>query len=270
MSNSVHKEKIVVFDLDETLGNFIELGMFWEALENYYGHTLPDSYFFEIVDLFQEFLRPNIITILKFLLEKKKQGKCNSLMIYTNNQGPKTWARMISRYFDAKLGESTFDRIIAAFKVRGKVIEMCRTSNDKSVDDLFRCTQLQDNAEICFLDDQYHPLMDHKKVFYINVKPYTYSIPFRTMAERYYDNSPRKHELESKDIFVNTIEKFMNRYDYESEPKEVLEQEVDKIISKQILLHLKEFFKKGVIITKTRKNIRSRHTNKGTRKHNPK
>ena len=90
------------------------------------------------------------------------------------------------------------------------------------------------------------------------------------MAERYYDNSPRKHELESKDIFVNTIEKFMNRYDYESEPKEVLEQEVDEIISKQILLHLKEFFKRGVIITKTRKNIRSRHTNKGTRKHNPK
>ena len=86
MSNSVHKEKIVVFDLDETLGNFIELGMFWEALENYYGHKLPDPYFFEIVDLFQEFLRPNIITILKFLLEKKKQGKCNSLMIYTNNQ----------------------------------------------------------------------------------------------------------------------------------------------------------------------------------------
>ena len=27
--------KIVVFDLDETLGCFIELGMFWNSLENF-------------------------------------------------------------------------------------------------------------------------------------------------------------------------------------------------------------------------------------------
>ena len=109
MSNDVCKKKIVVFDLDETLGNFVELGMFWDALENFHGHKLPDQHFFELVDMFQEFLRPNILTILKFLLEKKQKGKCNSLMIYTNNQGPKSWARMISKYFDSKLGEQTFE-----------------------------------------------------------------------------------------------------------------------------------------------------------------
>ena len=32
--------KIVVFDLDETLGCFIEVGIFWDALEDYYGHNL--------------------------------------------------------------------------------------------------------------------------------------------------------------------------------------------------------------------------------------
>ena len=26
--------KIVVFDLDETLGSFVELGMFWDAIKN--------------------------------------------------------------------------------------------------------------------------------------------------------------------------------------------------------------------------------------------
>ena len=30
--------KIVVFDLDETLGYFMELGMFWDALKAYIKH----------------------------------------------------------------------------------------------------------------------------------------------------------------------------------------------------------------------------------------
>ena len=38
MSKRVVKEKIVVFDLDETLGNFVELGMFWNALEDFHRH----------------------------------------------------------------------------------------------------------------------------------------------------------------------------------------------------------------------------------------
>ena len=92
MSSGVSKDKIVVFDLDETLGNFIELGIFWDALQNFHGHKLPDQHFFDIVDMFPEFLRPNILTILKFLLDKKRNGKCNSLMIYTNN-APTTWPK---------------------------------------------------------------------------------------------------------------------------------------------------------------------------------
>ena len=30
-----NKQKIVVFDLDETLGYFVELGIFWDSLHNY-------------------------------------------------------------------------------------------------------------------------------------------------------------------------------------------------------------------------------------------
>ena len=32
---NINGNKIVVFDLDETLGYFVEFGMFWEALINY-------------------------------------------------------------------------------------------------------------------------------------------------------------------------------------------------------------------------------------------
>jgi hypothetical protein len=181
---------------------------------------------------------------------------------------------MISRYFDEKLGEQTFDRIIAAFKIHGKVVEMCRTSHGKSVKDLFRCTKIKPDAEICFLDDQYHPLMEHPNVFYINVKPYVYNMPFREMAERYYDstntgtNTGTNIIVEDKEDFITTIEKFMKRYNYTTVPKEDIEQDVDKIISKTILLHLEEFFNNGAIVPKTRRRPRSRshHRKGGTRK----
>jgi hypothetical protein len=64
--------KIVVFDLDETLGYFTELGIFWDSLANYMKITqnpeLNQTHFNEILDLFPEFLRPNIINILNYLI----------------------------------------------------------------------------------------------------------------------------------------------------------------------------------------------------------
>ena len=57
--------KIVVFDLDETLGCFVEVAMFWEALEAYNGYNLLDDRFFEVLDTFPDFLRPKILIILE-------------------------------------------------------------------------------------------------------------------------------------------------------------------------------------------------------------
>ena len=69
--------KIVVFDLDETLGYFMELGMFWDALKAYIKNknskkiTIDQALFNNILDLYPEFLRPNIIGILSYLKKKK-------------------------------------------------------------------------------------------------------------------------------------------------------------------------------------------------------
>jgi hypothetical protein len=93
-------------------------------------------------------------------------------MIYTNNTGPKEWARNIINYFEKKINYKLIDQIIAAFKINGKQIEMCRTTHDKTHKDLIRCTKIPDNAEICYLDDVYYPEMSHKNVYYINIKPY--------------------------------------------------------------------------------------------------
>ncbi len=91
--------KIVVFDLDETLGSFVQCGIFWDSLSHYVTQThkkpLTQTDFNELLDLYPEFLRPNIITILTYLKTKKQSNCCHKMMIYTNNTGSKEWARYI-------------------------------------------------------------------------------------------------------------------------------------------------------------------------------
>jgi len=258
--------KIVVFDLDETLGCFIEVGIFWDALEDYYGHSLFKDKFFEVLDIFPEFLRPNIFKILEFVKEKKEKLQCDHVMIYTNNQGPKSWVKMISEYFNSTLEYELFDKIIAAFKVRNKIIEMCRTSHDKSVDDLIRCTKIPSNAEICFIDDQFHPLMEQDNVYYVHVKPYMFTMPFDKMAMRYFDkyldNPDDKENTVKKLDFIDSIVAFMKKYNFITRDKSDLEQNADKVVSKQLLIHLETFFKKGRMKnTRKQKNqLKSRNT----------
>ena len=160
--------KIVVFDLDETLGYFTEFGMFWDSLSHYIKiKALPyltQDDFNDTLDLFPEFLRPNIINILTYLKTKKKSTCCHKMMIYTNNNGPREWAHHIVGYFDKKLDYNLIDQIIAAFKVNGKHIEICRTTHNKTYQDFIRCTKLPANAEICFLDDTFHPGMSNEYI----------------------------------------------------------------------------------------------------------
>jgi phosphoglycolate phosphatase-like HAD superfamily hydrolase len=46
---------IVVFDLDETIGNFTELSIFWEALNKYSSDTLSHEDFSSYLTHFQNF-----------------------------------------------------------------------------------------------------------------------------------------------------------------------------------------------------------------------
>jgi hypothetical protein len=252
--NESPPKKIVVFDLDETLGCFIEISMFWNALEEYYGIKLANERFYNLLNIFPEFLRPNIINILHYLKDKKINNECDQIMIYTNNQGPKSWVYMISNYFNQTVDYELFDKIIAAFKVNGKIVELNRTSHGKSVKDLIRCTKIQTDTEICFIDDQYHPLMNHENVYYINLKPYVFSMPYQEMAERYFEKE-KKNIPEKKEIFVKKIVDYMNKYNFNINPKSNEEKEVEKVITKQIMIHLEDFFKKKKSHnTKKRKN----------------
>ena len=235
------KKKVVVFDLDETLGYFGQLGRFCNLLDEYYKNSNKSySIFNELMDLYPEFTRPNIINILKHLLQKKKENKCQAVMIYTNNTGERKWAEHIKAYFEYKLNSKIFEQIIAAFKINGKIVEINRTSHEKSVDDFFRCTKLPSDIEICFIDDLFHPKMNNDNVYYIHVKEYKHLLPATEMLNRYL-NSPLSSDIKNKDEFKQFT---MFNLKYNVVEKDKHEHEIDIIVSKKMLEHIKEFFEK--------------------------
>ena len=235
------KKKVVVFDLDETLGYFGQLGRFCNLLDEYYKNpNKAYSIFNELMDLYPEFTRPNIINILKHLLQKKKENKCQAVMIYTNNTGERKWAEHIKGYFEHKLNSKIFEQIIAAFKINGKIVEINRTSHEKSVDDFFRCTKLPSDIEICFIDDLFHPKMNNDNVYYIHVKEYKHLLPATEMLNRYL-NSSLSSDIKNKEEFKQFT---MFNLKYNIVEKDKHEHEIDIIVSKKMLEHIKEFFDK--------------------------
>jgi hypothetical protein len=253
--------RVIVFDLDETLGNFVELGVFCDLVEKYNKRKINFDEFYEIMDLYPQFLRPNIMKILQFLKEKKQKGDLNRVYIYTNNQGPKEWTEKIRFFLERKLNYKLFDKVIGAYKVNGKVVEHTRTTHDKTIPDLFRSTNIPKNSKICFIDDLYHPKMDNDNVYYINVKPYHVHIPFNIMAEKYYKQNT--NTINNKYGFVNYITMNMNRYDLSKIYKSPEDKKEDLAIGREIFADLQNFLKiKNNLKTKKQRTKQQRGTRK--------
>lgn len=242
--------KIVVFDLDETLGYFQELSFFIDAIENVLNINISKEDFNKLLDNYPEFLRPNIFSILDLIKNKKKKNNKIKVMIYTNNQNPKKWALDIKDYFNSKLNYDLFENVIGAFKINGQRIELSRTSHNKTYSDFIRCTKLPKNTNICFIDDQHHSGMINNNVYYIKVKPYMYSISFEEMAKRYYINNKLNIEMKT---FINNIALRMKSINLPIYEKSNDELNIDNIVSKSIIHHL-SLFLNGKIKEKTQKN----------------
>jgi|TARA_R110002074_G_scaffold101430_2_gene218977 hypothetical protein len=237
--------KIVVFDLDETLGYFTEFGIFCDCLNTYFkNNNYSERNFDSLLDLYPEFVRPKLFKILDYLKTKKMDNKCKKIMIYTNNQGPKSWAMDIKKYFNTKLNYKLFDQIIAAFKVKGKPVEIGRTSHDKTIDDLIRCTKIPQNVDLCFIDDVYHDGMVGDKVYYIHVKAYKHSLTLTEMLDTYLKSDIGNKSVPVKDRtnFETIMENEFKRYNYDVIKKTEKEQDIDNIVGKMIMQHLKKFF----------------------------
>ena len=249
--------KYVVFDLDETLGYFTELGIFWDSLKSVLKKNLTQHDFNKICDLYKEFFRPGIFSIITFLLKKKRSSSKTKLLIYTNNQAPKDWTYKIKNYIEDRFNSNIFDQVICAFKVNGKRVEMCRTTHSKTYNDLVKCTEAPKNSTFIFMDDQYHDKMRNELVEYLNIKPYTYHISFVDMINRLVKSDIGSDLIkDDKEVFKLNLLKEMKKYRFRVIKKNETELMVDKAVTKKMMLHLQKFLKSN---NKTRKNKHRKH-----------
>ena len=228
--------KVVVFDLDETLGYFVMFGMFWNTIISIFKKPLNQMDFNATMDLYPEFIRPNMVQILTFLKRKKEANKCSNLIIYTNNQGPEEWAIFIKTYFEWKIGGTIFDRIIPAYKVGGKQVAMGRTTHRKTYADFIRSSNVPANSKICFIDDVYHDEMNTNNVYCIQVRPYIYDLPYDIIIRRY---------LFANNLLVMNPNQFMtklNKYNHTFIPKTEEDYELDVKDTKRMVKQIKQFF----------------------------
>jgi len=91
--------------------------------------------------------------------------------------------------------------------VNGKIIDGRRTTNDKTITDLRRCSRIANTTQICFIDDQYHEDMNHPNLTYIKVPPYNYSIGYHEMVTLYYSKYPI---CRNKTEFISNMVHYMN------------------------------------------------------------
>jgi len=232
-----HKKKrptVIVFDLDETLGSYSDLKIMWD----YFKYNIS---FNSLLDLFPEFSRCGIFSILDFTYQKKLKGQCDKLFIYTNNQCSYEFVELISKYFSYKLGITDgelFDQIIRAFKVNGQIIEVFRTTQNKTHNDFIRCTLLPPKTQICFIDNSYFNEMENKRVYYIQPMSYHHGIHKEEIIKRltHFANKSILDKLYD-DLYAFPQDIFeKNRAYFETK------QKINKMVSKKIMYHIKDFF----------------------------
>ncbi len=231
-------KKIIVFDLDETIGYFTQLSVFKYAIESEINRQLKFTEFVLLMDLFQDYFRPDIFDIFYFLKQQKLKSNKIKVFIYTNNNGGRSWTYSIKKYIEHKINYKLFDRTILSWKdENGKILEKCRTSFNKSYKDLLKCGKLGKNDKICFLDDTHHDKMIHKNVYYIHLFKYKLKLSYEDMIFKLFKSN-------LKNIFKDINTSSSNIIDY------ILQDEANKYVEhilkpkynkKEILNEIKKF-----------------------------
>ena len=192
--------KIIVFDLDETIGYFEQL----ICIMNHTKKTTKNE-IFELIDLMPECFRTNLFEIFYFIVRLKIETKIKCVILYSNNNND-LFIDYILSYIHEKLNYKLFDLSISFnHKLRKKT---------KNINDLILCSDglLNNDSSICFIDDKEHEEMKHAKLYYINCEPYKYAIPSTIIYQRLSINikefekqkiSQSIHVLISKEIIKN-------------------------------------------------------------------
>lgn len=249
--------RVLVFDLDETLGSFTDLEILWSALKEYTNNNNPIE-FNLLLDLYPEFLRYGIKPILEYLLEKKKIGECSKIYIYTNNQCELGWVERITKYFDyyLKTRQTIFNQIIHAFKIGNRRVELGRTTSAKTHSDFIKCTLMPETTEIFFLDNSSYSQMKQDRIYYIQPKSYVHHLSTQEIIQRFTSSIlllsiPNTN----RDILKNYLLGYFIEHDaYNPGNPRIRDLELDILIAQKLMYHLRDFFYIANPNARTKKN----------------
>ena len=130
--------RVVVLDMDETLGAFAAFARYVAELKPY---VVTSTLFGHLLDQNQAYLRPGILEVLRFLSANRQLGRCR-VVLYTNNQNP-LWVKLVKHYLETKCGP-LFDHVMDGLDKR-------RTGN-KCVGDLLKCLRADKSTQFFFVE----------------------------------------------------------------------------------------------------------------------
>ena len=208
--------KYVIFDLDETLGTFVELSILWEFLQKNKNIRGQQS-FNKLCELFAtDYFRPGIFNALKYLMESKKKGLVKGVILYTNNTGSLEWLKNIISFLEKKSDAvGLFTELIPGFKphIKGKY---ARRHYAKTYNEIIRCAKIEKSAKIIFFDDIYHHMMKNNNVKYIHVAPYFHMVPRETIIRKLQNTKTGFGHIDKKGI--KTLNEYMYHFDIHYAP----------------------------------------------------
>ena len=87
--------------------------------------------------------------------------------------------------------------------------------------------------------------MEHERVNYINIKPYSHDLSFSVMIKRFIKKTKLGLQLSKQDkvAFTKFVKKFVKAYSFYATSKTAENKKIDQIISKKIMFHLQDFLK---------------------------
>ena len=232
------KKSYIIFDLDETIGQFVQLGHFYKGLMRYFKKVPSNSEFYQLLNRYDKYFRPKMFEILNHIKLHKIYDKSLKVIIYTNNQGGKKWVSKIKDFMELKIKYNLFDRIIGPHKIREELYEILRSTENKCYDDLVKIIDCNDTTNILFLDDKFYKEMLKDNVVYLLVKPYKYYYKTHELISIYL----KYNSVQNVNEFTRYISEYMKLYDETASKSHITNEDMD--MSNDILKHIKDFLLK--------------------------
>jgi len=192
-------EKNIIFDLDHTIGFFEQMVHMMNCCEL----TCP-----QLLHLFPEFFRPLLFDFFVSLLSYKKAGKIKSILLYSNNNNDFI-VKEIVRFIHDTIKDILFDEVIT-------LEHPLRKKKQKDYQELILLSNghLHENSLLCFVDDNFHPLMNTKNTCYIKCESYVHYIKHGIVIDKIKKDIPefkRKKRCLNKNIQLQVSKLLIQR-----------------------------------------------------------